>query len=91
MLISDLKNPFGTCLEVMRTYTLPKPSYHPAIYSHFYSPRLVNNCHTLHLKVNKNVLIGSNTLCGDHIYTSLSDVCRRQILTYKDGAHTGNF
>ena len=27
--------------------------------------------------------------CGDHLYTSGSDVCRRQILTYKDGLRTG--
>ena len=25
---------------------------------------------------------------GDRLYTLESDVCRRQILTYKDGAHT---
>ena len=24
--------------------------------------------------------------CGDRLYTSESDVCRRQILTYKDGS-----
>ena len=24
---------------------------------------------------------------GDRLYTSKSDVCRRQILTYKDGSH----
>ena len=26
--------------------------------------------------------------CGDRLYTSESDVCRRQILTYKDGPRT---
>ena len=25
---------------------------------------------------------------GDRLYTSESDVCRRQIMTYKDGLHT---
>ena len=27
--------------------------------------------------------------CGDRLYTSESDVCRRQILTYKDGPRAG--
>ena len=27
--------------------------------------------------------------CGDRLYMSESDVCRRQILTYKDGPRTG--
>ena len=26
--------------------------------------------------------------CGDRLYTSESDVCRRQILAYKDGPRT---
>ena len=29
--------------------------------------------------------------CGDRVYTSESDVCRRQILTYKDGPRTERF
>ena len=28
---------------------------------------------------------------GDRLYTSESDVCGRQILTYKDGPHTEKF
>ena len=27
--------------------------------------------------------------CSDRLYTSESDVCRRQILTYKDSPRTG--
>ena len=29
--------------------------------------------------------------CGDRLYTSESDVNRRQILTYKDGPHSERF
>ena len=35
-----------------------------------------------------NINIFTRKECGDRLYTSESDVCRRQILTYKDGPRT---